>query len=130
MALVLAVTVGKYTSSGRSASGSPDDPTPNPRHVGVSISADAEAFTPARLVVGQHDIVKITCHSTDIAHSSMIDAYRIAKRAGAGRTVVFEFHANQAGTFPIYCNLAADSRCRRIRAELHVRPATTDDEIH
>ena len=62
----------------------------------------------------QNDLVRVTLHSGDIPHSFTIDGYRIAKRVGAGQTVSFEFRADQAGTFPIYCNLrqeAAAARC-------------------
>ena len=51
--------------------------------------------------------MKITFTADDIAHSFTIDQYRIAKRAGAGQTVVFEFRADQAGTHRFYCNLTA-----------------------
>jgi hypothetical protein len=35
--------------------------------------------------------------------------------------VTFEFRADQAGTFPFYCNLSQDERCRQMRGELVVR---------
>ena len=57
----------------------------------------------------------------DIAHSFTIDQYRIAKRAAAGQTVVFEFRADQVGTHRFYCNLTADDRCRKMEGELIVR---------
>jgi heme/copper-type cytochrome/quinol oxidase subunit 2 len=79
------------------------------------------AFDPPRLEVGQNDLVKITLHSTDIAHSFTIDAYRIAKRVGGGQTVSFEFRADKPGTFPIYCNLTQDEGCRQMKGELVVR---------
>jgi heme/copper-type cytochrome/quinol oxidase subunit 2 len=80
------------------------------------------AFSPARLEVRQNDVVKVTFRAADIAHSFTIDAYRIAKRAGAGQTIVFEFRADQADTFPIYCSLTADERCKRMKGELVVKP--------
>jgi hypothetical protein len=33
---------------------------------------------------------------------------------------VFEFRADQPGRFPIYCNLTADSGCRKMIGELVV----------
>ena len=80
------------------------------------------AFSPARLEVRQNDVVKITFRAADIPHSFTIDAYRIAKRAGAGQTIVFEYRADQVGTFPIYCSLAVDERCKRMKGELVVKP--------
>ncbi len=67
--------------------------------VDVTIDGDQYAFSPKRIDVQKDDLVKITFRAGDIAHSFTIDAYRIAKRAAAGQTVVFEFRADQAGTF-------------------------------
>lgn len=88
----------------------------------VHVSARKYAYAPARIEVGQDDLVKITVHSDDIPHSFTIDAYRISKRVGAGQTVTFEFRADQAGTFPIYCTLRQDEKCREMRGALVVRP--------
>jgi heme/copper-type cytochrome/quinol oxidase subunit 2 len=71
--------------------------------------------------VQKDDLVKITFNSVDMAHSFTVDSYRIAKRAGAGQSVVFEFRADQTGRFPFYCNLTQDDRCRQMRGELVVR---------
>jgi heme/copper-type cytochrome/quinol oxidase subunit 2 len=71
--------------------------------------------------VQKDDLVKITFTAADIAHSFTLDSYRIAKRAGAGQTVVFEFRADQTGTFPFYCNLTQDDKCRQMKGELVVR---------
>jgi plastocyanin len=88
----------------------------------VSIVADNFAFAPARIEVRQNDIVRITFRAADIPHAFAIDDYRIAKRAAVGQTIVFEFRADRAGTFPIYCSLTADARCKRMRGELVVQP--------
>lgn len=87
----------------------------------IAVSARRYEFTPDRIVVDQNDLVKIDFTAEDIPHSFTIDAYRIAKRAGAGQTVTFEFRADQAGTFPYYCNLAIDEGCRKMHGELVVR---------
>lgn len=79
------------------------------------------AFAPAHVEVQKDDLVKITFRAQDMAHSFTVDAYRIAKRAGSGQSVTFEFRADQAGTFPIYCNLSQDDRCQQMRGELVVR---------
>jgi heme/copper-type cytochrome/quinol oxidase subunit 2 len=86
------------------------------------VTAKKYSFAPGRIEVSQDDLVKITLHSSDIAHSFTVDAYRIAKRVGEGQTVTFEFRADQPGTFPIYCNLRQDDRCREMRGELVVKP--------
>lgn len=87
-----------------------------------TISGSQFAFGPARIEVQKDDLVKITFTASDMAHSFIIDnPYRIAKRAGAGQTVVFEFRADQAGTFPFYCNLTQDDRCRQMKGALVVR---------
>jgi heme/copper-type cytochrome/quinol oxidase subunit 2 len=86
-----------------------------------TISADRFAYAPARLEVQKDDLVKITFSAADIAHSFTIDSYRIAKRASAGQSVTFEFRADQAGSFPFYCNLTQDDRCRQMKGELVVR---------
>jgi heme/copper-type cytochrome/quinol oxidase subunit 2 len=87
----------------------------------VSIDGDHYAFSPARIEVQKDEVVKVSFHARDIAHSFALDAYRIVKRAAAGQTVTFEFRADQAGTFPFYCNLSQDERCRQMRGELVVR---------
>ena len=83
-----------------------------------TINGNQFAFAPARIEVQKDDLVKITFTASDMAHSFIIDnPYRIAKRAGSGQTVTFEFRADQAGTFPFYCNLTQDDRCRQMKGE-------------
>ena len=86
-----------------------------------TITGDQFAFKPVRIEVQKDDLVKITFVASDIAHSFTIDQYRIAKRAAAGQTIVFEFRADQPGTHRFYCNLTLDDRCRRMEGELVVR---------
>jgi heme/copper-type cytochrome/quinol oxidase subunit 2 len=86
-----------------------------------TINGDHFAFAPLRIEVQKDDLVKITFNAKDIAHSFTIDQYRIAKRAGAGQTVVFEFRADQVGTHRFYCNLTSDDRCRKMEGQLVVR---------
>ena len=86
-----------------------------------AVTGDQFSFRPLRIEVQKDDLVKITFSSKDIAHSFTIDQYRIAKRAGAGQTVVFEFRADQVGTHRFYCNLTIDDRCKRMEGELIVR---------
>jgi heme/copper-type cytochrome/quinol oxidase subunit 2 len=87
----------------------------------VNVSGNQFAYAPATIEVQKDDLVKVTFNSVDMAHSFTIDSYRIAKRAGAGQRVVFEFRADQAGRFPIYCALSQDDRCRQMKGELVVR---------
>jgi len=86
----------------------------------VTVAAKKYSFDPGRIEVNQNDLVRVTLRSDDIAHSFTIDSYRIAKRVAAGQTVTFEFRADQAGTFPIYCNLRQEDGCRTMRGELVV----------
>jgi cytochrome c oxidase subunit 2 len=89
----------------------------------VTVSAHKYAFNPARIVVRQDDLVRVSFSTDDIPHSFTIDKYRIAKRVEPGRTVVFEFRADQPGRFPIYCNLTADDGCKKMVGELIVEAA-------
>ncbi len=89
--------------------------------VEITVNAKKYSFSPARIEVQQNDIVKITLTAEDIAHSFTIDAYRIAKRAAPGHPVTFQFLADRKGTFPFYCNLTIDERCKEMRGELVVR---------
>jgi heme/copper-type cytochrome/quinol oxidase subunit 2 len=111
-ALVLGVTLGLVAAFAQEGG----------REQRFSVSARKYAFTPARLEVQQDDLVRITLTSDDIPHSFTIDKYRIAKRVESGKTVVFEFRADQPGRFPIYCNLTIDERCKEMRGELVVSP--------
>ena len=86
----------------------------------VAVTARKYSFEPGRIEVNQNDLVRVTLHSDDIPHSFTIDGYRIAKRVGAGQTVSFEFRADQAGRFPVYCNLRQEDGCRTMRGELVV----------
>ena len=86
-----------------------------------TVSGNRYAFSPATLTVNRNDLVKITFTAQDIAHSFTVEGYRIMKRAGAGQTVTFEFRADQAGTFPFYCNLTKDPECKDMRGVLSVR---------
>ena len=85
------------------------------------IVAKDYAFSPNRLEVSQDDLVRITLTSHDRPSSFAIDAYRIIKRAGGGQTITFEFRADQAGTFPFYCNLTSDDACRDMKGTLFVK---------
>jgi heme/copper-type cytochrome/quinol oxidase subunit 2 len=114
----LAVGLAAMAGAERPAAGQEATPTQHE----FSVSARKYSFTPARLEVQQDDLVKVTLHAEDIAHSFTVDAYRLAKRAGAGQRVVFEFRADRPGTFPFYCNLASDDGCRTMRGELVVAP--------
>ena len=87
-----------------------------------AVLADDFKFTLARVDVHQNEIVRVTFRAVDIPHTFTIDYYRIAKRAGVGQTIVFEFRADRAGTFPIYCSLTADQRCRQMKGQLVVVP--------
>jgi heme/copper-type cytochrome/quinol oxidase subunit 2 len=86
----------------------------------IAVTARKFAFQPGRIEVNQNDLVRITLRSDDIRHSFTIDAYRIAKLVNGGQSVTFEFRADQAGTFPIYCNLRQEDGCRNMRGELVV----------
>jgi len=89
--------------------------------VEITIDGDHYTFAPARIEVQKDDLVKVTFRAHDIAHSFTVDAYRIAKRAAAGQSVVFEFRADQTGTFPFYCNLTQDDRCKQMKGEIVVK---------
>jgi heme/copper-type cytochrome/quinol oxidase subunit 2 len=78
-------------------------------------------FSPDRMEVMQDDLVTVTVRSEDVAHSFVIDEYRIVKRVPAGGTTTFEFRADRAGTFPFYCNITSDAGHGSNRGQLMVR---------
>jgi cytochrome c oxidase subunit II len=86
-----------------------------------TVSGNRYAFSPSTLTVNRNDLIKITFTAQDIAHSFTVEGYRIMKRAGAGQTVTFEFRADQSGTFPFYCNLSQDEKCKDMKGTLTVR---------
>ena len=96
------------------------EPAQNRRE--FTIVAKDYTFTPNALEVTQDDLVKITLKSEDRPVSFAIDAYRIVKRAAGSSSITFEFRADQAGTFPFYCNLTADPGCKDMQGTLNVRP--------
>ena len=86
-----------------------------------TVVAKKFSFTPSRIEVYEGDLVRIELKTDDMAHSFTIDGYRISKRVSPRRPVTFEFRADHAGTFPIYCNLQLDDGCRKMKGELVVR---------
>ena len=85
-----------------------------------TIKGDQFAFTPSRIEVQKDDVVKITFTAVDMPHSFTMDGgYRIAKRAGAGQTVTFEFRAT--GNERFYCNLTQEERCKGMHGDLVVK---------
>ena len=95
------------------------DQAPNRRE--FTIVAKDFQYSPTRIEVTQDDLVKLTVRSGDIAHSFMIDEYRISKRVPAGGSTTFEFQADRAGTFPFYCALTSDPGHKMMHGELVVR---------
>ena len=87
-----------------------------------TITASRYKFDPPRIEVNQDDLVKIELKTADIAHSFTIDAYRLAKRVSPAGAIVFEFRADQVGTFPFYCNLRTEDGCKQMHGELVVKP--------
>jgi heme/copper-type cytochrome/quinol oxidase subunit 2 len=110
--------VAEIASAARPAEIEEDEPTVH----AVSVTASRYRFDPPQIEVLQGDVVKVDLRTADIAHSMTIDAYRIAKRVTPAGPVTFEFRANQAGTFPYYCNLQIDNGCREMRGQLVVKP--------
>jgi cytochrome c oxidase subunit 2 len=96
------------------------DRAPNRRD--VTLVARHHQFTPDRIEVTQDDLVRITFTSEGRPTSFAVDAYRILKRAGADQTIVFEFRADQAGTFEFYCSLTSDPKCADMKGALVVAP--------
>jgi heme/copper-type cytochrome/quinol oxidase subunit 2 len=88
----------------------------------VSLVARDHQFVPDRIDVRQDDLVRVTLTSEGRPTSFAVDAYRILKRAGADKTIVFEFRADQAGTFTFYCSLTSDPQCRDMKGTLVVAP--------
>jgi hypothetical protein len=100
------------------------DQAPNRRD--VTIVARDHRFTPDRIEATRDDLVRVTLKSEDRAYSFAIDAYRIIKRVGPGQSIVFDFRADQAGTFPFYCNLTSDPACRDMTGTWWSAPSSGD----
>jgi heme/copper-type cytochrome/quinol oxidase subunit 2 len=79
-----------------------------------TMTARRYLFDPEVLDVRRNDVVRLTITSEDIA-------YRIQKRIPPGGSVTFEFRADEAGRFPYYCSMRAESGCAEMRGELIVR---------
>jgi nitrous-oxide reductase len=97
---------------------SAQDRVPNRRE--VTLVARDHQFIPDKIEVAQDDLVRVTFTSERRPTSFAIDAYRILKRAGADKTIVFEFRADRAGTFPFYCSLTSDPQCKDMKGTLVV----------
>src|SRR5262245_860522 len=95
------------------------DQAPNRRD--VVLIAHERQFEPERIEVAQDDLVRVTLKSESLPRTFAIDAYRISKRVAGGQTIVFEFRADQAGTFTFYCNLTSVDACRDMKGTLVVK---------
>jgi heme/copper-type cytochrome/quinol oxidase subunit 2 len=113
VATVLAVMALPYAVTAQ-------DRAPNRRE--VTLVARDHQFIPSRIEVTQDDLVRITFTSEKRPTSFAVDAYRILKRAGADKTIVFEFRADQVGSFPFYCSLTSDAGCKDMTGTLVVAP--------
>jgi cytochrome c oxidase subunit 2 len=96
------------------------DQAPNRRD--FTLVARDYQFTPTRIEVTQDDLVRITLTGEARPYSFAIDAYRILKRVGPGETIVFDFRADQTGTFTFYCNLTSAPGCKEMKGTLVVNP--------
>ena len=96
------------------------DRVPNRRD--ITLVARDHHFIPDKIEATQDDLVRITFTSEARPTSLAIDAYRILKRAGADKTIVFEFRVDQAGTFTFYCSLTSDPGCKDMKGTLTVAP--------
>jgi heme/copper-type cytochrome/quinol oxidase subunit 2 len=121
LGVALGITAALAQEEGRLSASSRRPEQAEGREARFSVSAHKYAFAPALLEVQQDDLVRVTLTSSDIPHSFTIDKYRIAKRVEPGKTVVFEFRADQPGRFPIYCNLTLDEKCKEMHGELVVK---------
>jgi heme/copper-type cytochrome/quinol oxidase subunit 2 len=122
--LGVALLVGSLVSSsashtaGRETSGVAQDRAPS-RH-DVTLVARDHQFVPNRIEVTQDDLVRITLTSERRPTTFAVDAYRILKRVGADKTIVFEFRADTPGTFTFYCSLTSDPQCKDMKGTLVV----------
>ena len=110
-ALILGVAVATMAAQDRA---------PNQRD--VTLLARDHQFIPNKITVTQDDLVRVTFTSEGRPATFAVDAYRILKRAGADKTIVFEFRADQPGTFTFYCSLTSDSQCKEMKGTLIVAP--------
>jgi heme/copper-type cytochrome/quinol oxidase subunit 2 len=106
--------------AGREMGAVAQDRAPNRRE--VTLVARDHQFIPNRIEVTQDDLVRITLTSEQRPATFAVDAYRILKRAGADKTIVFEFRADTAGTFTFYCSLTSDPQCKDMKGTLVVNP--------
>lgn len=99
---MIATAVGSSLATGREQGG---------RSRQVAVSATMCGYDPTHVEVNRGDLITVLFHANDVAHSFVIDDYRIAKRAQAGQTVTFEFLAERAGQFSYYCNIEHQHTC-------------------
>ena len=68
------------------------------------------AFEPEEITIAQCDRVKVTVINEDnFDHGFAIDAFGISQRLPASESIVVEFVATKAGTFPFYCSVSCSS---------------------
>lgn len=85
------------------------------------VTASRYAFAPARIEVGQGDVVELVLRSADTDHGLAIKAYAVkVKVPKGGETVRVSFVASRSGTFPVECSEYCGSGHKGMRGELVV----------
>ena len=68
------------------------------------------AFEPEEITVEQCDRITATVINEDnFDHGFAIDAFGVSQRLPANETIVVDFVATKAGTFPFYCSVSCSS---------------------
>ncbi|MDA2935913.1 cupredoxin domain-containing protein [Patescibacteria group bacterium AH-259-L05] len=88
----------------------PEEMTPvvtgNVREITMVAPKNQWTFDPEVIEVEKGDKVILTLiNSDDYDHGIAIDAFGIAQRMPANRTITVEFIATQAGEFPFFCSV-------------------------
>ena len=85
------------------------------------MTANQFTFTPSTLTVNKGDTVQITLTSADVNHGMAIPTFNVNQTVDAGKTATFSFVADQAGSFPFFCNVFCGEGHRNMKGVLTVK---------
>ncbi|MEY4745344.1 MAG: hypothetical protein RL272_1289 [Candidatus Parcubacteria bacterium] len=71
----------------------------------IKVTATNFAFSPSEIRVKKGERIKLTLTNAGGVHGIGIPTFKVSLKAGEGETVSTVFTADQAGSFPFFCNV-------------------------
>ncbi|MDO8425452.1 MAG: cupredoxin domain-containing protein [bacterium] len=86
----------------------------------IVVTAKKWAFEPAEIRITKGETVVLEVKSVDVDHGLLIPALNINEKLESGKTVRIELTPNEAGTFPMICNVYCGANHSSMRGTIIV----------